>query len=716
MNRPRDHASGALRQPAGLRPPWSGERDLRAFLGHAARRLAWIAAGEGAAAGLLVAIAVAVAGLLGGGPLVPPLLAAPVLMVAGIGARLIATMRRRRAVAIAIERGAPECRNVIITAAELLDRPGRVQPYIGNRVTADAARIAAALDPAALFPAQRVITALMVCVSFWAFAVTRADARTDSTGTPLPVAIGSVDISGIDAVITPPAYAGQASRTLSDPARIVALAGSRIELSVRAVAATVTASTADGSRTLDRAGDTFSGELPVEADGFIAIEPAASDGRAGVRRLIGVTATPDASPRVRVTEPARDLFLPDADRTIDVAIEADDDLALASLTLRFTKVSGSGEQFTFTDGELPLQIVRSGERNWTGRTVLRLDTLGLLQGDVLVYRGVAADRRPGAQPAESDAFVIELTSPGAIAADGFAIDDEQGRYALSQQMIILETERLIARAPDLHADTLVRASLSLAAQQRSVRAEFVFMMGGELAAEVEQAAAGIGDLQEEDHIEADDEAIAGRLANQSRFALVHAIRSMSRASDALTRAALDEALVEERLALDQLQLAFSRTRYILRALTEREQLDLSRRLTGPLDEAARAVRPAARPMSEERVSALRGVLAGILAIAGSAEFGQDAASIAVAHAETLLRVDPSDAALQDIAAHLGEAAAAIHDGRAMDARAVLDRAATGLSNAVADALPDASSHLHTIELNRLDGARTDALRRPGGGS
>jgi hypothetical protein len=242
------------------------------------------------------------------------------------------------------------------------------------------------------------------------------------------------------------------------------------------------------------------------------------------------------------------------------------------------------------------------------------------------------------------------------------------------------------------------------------------MMGGELAAEVEQAAAGIGDLQEEDHIEADDEAIAGRLANQSRFALVHAIRSMSRASDALTRAVLDQALVEERLALDQLQLAFSRTRYILRALTEREQLDLSRRLTGPLDEAARAVRPAARPLSQERVSALRGVLAGILAIAGSAEFGQDAASSAVAHAETLLRVDPSDAALQDIAAHLGEAAAAIHDGRVNDARALLDRAATGLSNAVADALPDASSRLHTIELNRLDGARTDALRRPGAGS
>jgi hypothetical protein len=478
----------------------------------------------------------------------------------------------------------------------------------------------------------------------------------------------------------------------------------------------VTASTADGSRTLDRAGDTFTGEMPVEADGHIAIEPAASDGRAGVRRLIGVTATPDAAPRVRVTEPARDLFLPDADRTIDVAIEADDDLALASLTLRFTKVSGSGEQFTFTDGELPLEIVRSGERNWTGRTVLRLDTLGLGPGDVLVYRGVAADRRPGAQPAESDAFVIELTSPGSVAADGFAIDDEMDRYALSQQMIILETERLIARAPDLHADTLLRASLSLAAQQRSVRAEFVFMMGGELAAEVEQAAAGIGDLQEEDHIEADDEAIAGRLANQSRFALVYAIRSMSRASDALTRAALDQALVEERLALDQLQLAFSRTRYILRALTEREQLDPSRRLTGPLDDAARAVRPAARPLSQERVSALRGVLAGILAIAGSAEFGQDAASVAVAHAETLLRVDPSDTAMQDIAQQLAEAAAMIHDGRAMDARALLDRAATGLSNAVADALPDASSYPHTIDLNRLDGARTDALRRPGGGS
>jgi hypothetical protein len=696
-------------------PPWAGASDLRAFLRRSAQRLALIAATEGAAAGLLVAVVLTTTGALGDARPASRILVTAVLALGGAVLHVLATRGRRLHVALAVERRVPSCRNVVFTAAELLDRPGSVPVYVAERVMADAARIATRIEAATLFPARRSVIALLACAGLWAVTVNRAVARTDESTMTVPATAAGVAIEDVEVVVSPPEYAAGADSTFRDPARITALGGSRITLSVRARAASITAVTPAGSSTLGREGDTFRTTFVLDADGYVAIEPRAADGEPGVRRLIGLSAAPDALPRVTITEPARDLLLPDTDRSIDVTVGATDDLGVASLLLRFTKVSGSGEQFTFTDGALPLAIERQNALSWTGRAVLRLDTLGLGPGDVLVYRGVATDGRPGAPPVESDAFIVEITAPGAVAAEGFAIDDEQDRYALSQQMIILETQRLIARAPGLARDTLERQALSLAAQQRTVRAEFVFMMGGELAEEVEQAAAGIGDLNEADHVEADDEAIAGRLENQGRFALIRAIRSMSRAYDALTEARLDSALVEEMAALDHLQNAFSRTRYILRALTEREQLDLSRRLTGSLDEAARAVRPAPVPQPAPRAELLRGALSGIAEIAATSEFGDAAAARVIAVAETLLRADPSDVSLQAIADALGDASAAMRDGRTADARARLDRAAVALSGELVTELPSASSADRPPLLDRLDGARTDALRRTGGG-
>ena len=330
----------------------------------------------------------------------------------------------------------------------------------------------------------------------------------------------------------------------------------------------------------------------ADADGFIAIEPAASDGQPGVRRLIGFGVTADQPPRVRVTTPGRDLYFADANRTIDVAVEADDDLALDSLRLRFTKVAGSGENFTFTDGEAPLAVTRDNDRAWKARGSLKLDTLELAAGDMVVYRGVATDRRPGTTPVESDTFIVEILAPGAVAAEGFAMDDQRDRYAISQQMVILKTERLLARKPSVSTGRRSRMRrLGLAAEQRQVRAEFVFMMGGELAEELVDTSS-LTELNEEAEAAGEADLAAGLLANQGRADLIRAIRSMSHAATSLNGSEVERALKEERQALVYLQRAFTRARFILRALTERERLDLSRRLTGVLAATARGARPA----------------------------------------------------------------------------------------------------------------------------
>jgi hypothetical protein len=689
--------------------PWPDVPLVRAFLDRATRRLVWLAAGEGAVAGLLVALALTLLEPFHGS-IEWTILGGVALTGAGAIVRAWYALRRRNHTAQRVERNAPECRNLLVTAAELIDRPARVRPWIGEIVCREAARLTMRLDPVALFPARRVIAALSATALLWTLAIVRVTAQPAGEADAPLAPDESAEITAIELTITPPAYTGRPEQSVRDAARIEALAGSRLGVLVRGRAAAVILETIDGRQVLEAsATGEFHADIVLEADGYIAVEPATADGRAGARRLIGITVRPDQPPRVRVTTPGHDLFLPDADRTLEVEIEATDDLGLASLSLRYTKVSGSGEQFTFADGEIPIALTRRDDRTWTGRTALRLNTFSLVAGDVLVYRGMAADRRPGATPTESDAFVIEITAPGAVASDGYAMDDEQDRYALSQQMVILKTERLIARAAAMPADSLVREARGLAAEQRSVRAEFVFMMGGELADDVEEA--NLGDLNEEAHIEADDEAIAGRLENQGRFALIRAIRSMSRAYAALNETDLARALVDEKAALTHLQGAFSRTRYILRALTEREQIDLARRLTGELATASRDVRPTSEAATPARVTVLRRILAGIATLAGAGEASPGAAAEATLLAEQVLRADPSAALHQQVAGWLIDGATALRAGLRDEANRLLDLAATELTAIVRSDLPASPNAARSLDMDRLDGALTDALRR-----
>jgi hypothetical protein len=453
---------------------------------------------------------------------------------------------------------------------------------------------------------------------------------------------------------------------------------------------------------------TFSG--PVAADGFFAIVPRNAAGEAGPRRLIGVTVVPDAPPTVRIVAPGHDLLVPDGNRTIAVEIEADDDLGLADVALRYTRVRGFGEQFTFTDGDLPVQITRASDRRWTARARWPLAGLALEPGDLLIYRGFAADRRPGAPDVESDAFIIEIAAPGALPAGGFAIDDQMDRYAISQQMVIVKTERLLAARRTMTTDEFEREAHAIAADQRQVRAEFVFMMGGHLA----DHGLDPDDLGEEHEAAGEDDLAAGRLFNQGRADLMRAIRSMSRAAELLAEPDVAGALPVEQQALESLQRAFSRARYILRALNERERLDPERRLTGELTGLARPSRPAADGPAPPHVAALRGILADLAGLAADpSRDAPDGPLRATRLADRVLRVTPLPDPLRDAAAALASAAGSLSSADPASADAAFDRAATLLSRELRVALPEQPAQSPHAALSRLAGALADALR--GGG-
>lgn len=692
---------------------------VRTFLERVVSRLVAVAATEGAAAGLVVAALVIGVRLVSSAGALALVVLTGSAMALGIVARLLWSRNPRRQRAQTVEHAAGNCHNLVVAADELITHPER-RGVVAPLVFRQAASAVQRLDTRELFPVKRAVWLLLASGTMLASAIvltTRQVAITDTVaGASTGAAMSAPTLSRIDVSVRAPAYVTRAVQTLRDPTRIDALAGSTIQLTVQSNATAIVVETIKGADSLVASGNgKFSGTVLAQADGFIALSPITAAGP-GVRKLIGLTVTQDRTPRVRITAPAQDMMFPDGNRKLAINIEADDDLALSTLRLRYTKVSGSGERFTFTEGEVPLQLSRTSDQTWKAHVNWNLSPLALDAGDMVVYRAAATDRRPGAPVAESDSYIAEIKMVGSDAAAGFAIDPDQDRYALSQQMIILKTERLIARRGSLDAEAFANEAREIGAEQRRVRAEFVFMMGGEL----EDAPAPDADmttLNETAEAEGEADIMDGRGANLGRIALQRAVRSMSGAVMQLNESNVAAALVTERVALTQLERAFSHTRIILRALTQQERLDLTRRMTGPLLEAGRTVSPVPAPESSSRVLALRAVLASVAELSSGAR-AVPASTRASEMAERVLRVDPGDKSLQEIAGYLNDAAAAFGNRQDNVASQSLDRAAVALTASLRIDLPAAPIMRGSPASNRLQGALNDALReaRQGGQS
>ncbi len=346
--------------------------------------------------------------------------------------------RRERtlaAAAIKVERTLPACRNLVITAEEIQRHPDRVNGWIAAQVHADAAAAIRDLPAADVVPALRVtgICAGMLLAAF-AFLLVPVQRNNQKVAPPPAGAPGyqnPATPAPVTVTIRPPAYTGSEPTVVHNPERLEVLQGSRLTVGVSA-----------GEPHRIRYGDTVLGEvsgdrtvdLIARDNGYFAVEDAH-----GRRRLIAVAVSADHLPVVRVDQPARDLLLPDSSRTIPVRLSASDDLGLQLLELRYTKVSGTGEQFEFVEGTIPVSVDRSSAREWRGGSKLTLETLGLEPGDSLVYRAVAKDARPGSEGlAASDTYFIEIAGPGQVALEGVDMPPDEDRYALSQQMIVVK--------------------------------------------------------------------------------------------------------------------------------------------------------------------------------------------------------------------------------------------------------------------------------------
>ena len=679
------------------------------------RRLA-LGVGAGTSAALVVLLPVwwgAIA------PRVGAIVGAAVVVAAALVA-LGQTRSSRGSVAAVVERRAPGFRNLLVTAAELADHPNRASSVIRELVWHDAARVARDVDVASVLPLGRSALLVGGAIGAWIVAGLIV-ARLWSMSPAVAIASGQGDaaVSDVAVRVVAPAYSGIEPVSVRNPEHIDALAGSQLEFDVEGHAASmaivdaVALSHALPSRSAGR----FAGALTATTDSYLAIEPVSAAGVAGPRRLITLSVRPDRPPVVRVTAPAKDMYVSDTSRTIDVTVTADDDLAVRSLRLVYTKVSGTGENFTFTDGDAPLRLAKPSDKTWSGQGQLVLGSLGLSPGDTLVYRAMASDSLPNRAPIESDAFLVQVLSPNDAATEGFAIGDDREKYALSEQMLIVKTEQLHAKRSTMSADAAADEAMGLSAMQRSIRAEFVFMLGGELEdIEAEAAAIPTTDLNEEKEAAGEQDLLAGRMQNQGRQDVLVAIRKMSEAATSLAVTDTSTALAAERAAVAALQRAFTKSRLILRTMNVRERIDPTRRLTGDAKGEGAWRRPASEPAVTAKIAKLRAALDRLPEFAARTTFGPADRTRLSAVAESILQVDPTSQAIRQTASRVTAAADAVAAGR--EAKQVTDlvtSAAVDLSSMIREALGAEAERPVDPAAASLGGALVDRLRRGGGG-
>ena len=619
--------------------PEPGAR-LQAVLRHVRRRLIVRRVLEGAAVGLTLGALVSALVRFGSWSAIPAGFAAgaATLSAAAIWFFRGGVEYSLAAAAAVIERS-HDFKNIVVTAAELSSHPERAQSWVRQRVFADADVLLERVDVGRIGRLSRPIAvstlALAGMMAIWAGVPERASrlagtaierVRQGATGSTSAVVTITLDA---------PAYMKQPVRRLSNPQRIEAVEGTRLTIEFPASGSSDSVRFGAVPLRTSASAGVVAAELRLTQSGYLAI------GTQERTTLIPVAVTPDRPPAIRVEQPGRDLMVGDANNAVAVEASATDDYGLTHMVLRYTTVSGSGEQFQFREGEVPVAIVPRDRLTWRARGAFAPARLGLQPGDSLIYRFVARDGRAGeAGTSVSDSFFIEIVGPQQAALEGSAMPPEGERYALSQQMIVVKIERLREQEPRVARDRVVEQATQIAAEQRAVKANFIFLMGGDVEDE-EIEAEQSSDIQE------------GRLQHTARREIVRAIDHMTRAEQGLVAVDSGSALRQAKLAVESLQRAFGHSRYLLRTLPERDRIDPSRRLTGKLDGARSSRRAQAHGEPDVKTESVRRLFTLAMAIAENLAAGHEVSAELSALSERTLAIDPADPTWQSVAQQLG---------------------------------------------------------------
>lgn len=441
-----------------------------------------------------------------------------------------------------------------------------------------------------------------------------------SDGKEAPISVEEVRVR-----VLPPAYSGLGVEEISTDAPVRVLAGSQIQVELRASGAVEGATLSFNGETVAMRAlglARFSGSFTAIASGAFETRLVLADERlapAPMVRAIEVYA--DTTPEARILEPASDQLLrslPGA--PVSVRWIARDDLGLDAVALKYIKSRGEGDAAKFTSGEASAGVVtRVNGREWQGATALDLQRLDMQPGDTLVFWIEARDRRPSSanSTGRSASLAIGIAAPELAKLNLSDLrPNEIGRFLLSQRAIIIHTEKLHGERARLSKEEFARRAVDIAAEQRDFKNSFNDYIHVEGGGEDEGLSAGAQSVEEQVRA-AEDERTQPHFhgipeppsaAPTSVREMTYAIRAMWDAEDALANADTALALKHEREALLRLKRAQSAVRYVPPIVAQSKPVDLKRRYAGELEEIrTRLERLTRRPPSNASVS-VRGAL------------------------------------------------------------------------------------------------------------
>ena len=389
----------------------------------------------------------------------------------------------------------------------------------------------------------------------------------------LPGAAAAVGnrLEGITVQVIPPAYTGERSTSLDDPASVSALIGSRIVLRGEGRAEGIIA----------RAGAT---ELKVEdarggwMSGFaVPTRPTALMLRdRSYERIIVLQPRADNPPRIVLTSPERDSTLRAPRLMIRLTATATDDIGLEGAYFEYLVTTGSGEIFSARTITTPVQQF-GGARRGSISGALDLASLNLKQGDVVSIRAITQDRNslsgPGLATSDTRTFRIaragEYDSVALEAAGPLPVDSS----AMSQRMLIMMTEQLVREQKSLTRQQLVKRSTEIGDLEDRVRKRVHEILYEQEAGAAEDEHGAVEQADPHDH---SDEPVPAHNRDllEAYNALWEAVRSLQIAEP-------QPALPPMRVALKALDRARLANRMYLRGIPPKVIVDLARvRMTG----------------------------------------------------------------------------------------------------------------------------------------
>jgi hypothetical protein len=402
-----------------------------------------------------------------------------------------------RRFALLAEERIPALENRLITA---FDVPAMPEGPVGRAFVAEAERRLGSVDVRGVAPANVKIPAIALGISLGliaifalAFPAAAREAWTrwtdprdayetrwrEARAEALPT-VPTPPIPAFDEFrwrVTPPAYAGLSPADGRGEETVAALAGSRIRLrsaffdrwsGVRAERI------GGGALPVRREGGEWWIEwVQAPGDRGVTLE-AVANGEVVSRRVLPVAVLPDRAPDVALTEPETDLVLASGTGRVAIRANAADDYGVGEMKLTWSRTRGSGETFEFVEGEWAFGSLSRAGKSVTGALDLDLATLQLQPGDVIHLRAVARDRNDVTGPGESVSRtrVIRVARPEELAEVNTDIGmpmELPEDPILSQRMIVVMTERLVARLPRISADEARRQSSEIGVQQARLR-------------------------------------------------------------------------------------------------------------------------------------------------------------------------------------------------------------------------------------------------------